>query len=64
MSECALPGCTNKARIRFCSNKHKDMYHNIKNPRGYYAYLNPQNDDNYDPDDHTHPFSSEALGQD
>lgn len=24
-------------RKRFCSNKCKDRYHNIHNPRGYYA---------------------------
>lgn len=65
MAKCALEGCNKKARIRFCSNKHKDRYHNIHNPRGYYAHLNP---DNMDDDEYyysiTHPYDSEALGQD
>lgn len=28
-----------KARIRFCSNKCKDRYHNLSNPRGYFKHL-------------------------
>ena len=35
MVKCLLPGCNKKARRKFCSNKHKDKYHNINNPRGY-----------------------------
>lgn len=26
---------------RFCCTKHKDRYHNIHNPRGKFAHLNP-----------------------
>ncbi len=64
MTKCALPGCNKKARIKFCSNAHKDRFHNINNPRGIYAHLHPSaNDPDYDYDD-THPYSSEGLGQD
>jgi len=38
--KCLLEGCNKKARRKFCSNKHKDRYHNTTNPRGYFAYLN------------------------
>jgi len=38
--KCKLEGCNKKARRKFCSNKHKDRYHNIHNPRGYYAKKN------------------------
>lgn len=41
---------------RFCCTKCKDRYHNINNPRGYYA---PSND----PEDDEHPFSGVATGQ-
>ena len=35
--KCDLCGCDlPKGRRRFCSNKHKDRYHNINNPRGYF----------------------------
>lgn len=65
MPECALEGCKKKARRKFCSNKHKDRYHNIHNPRGYYAHLNPDNMTDEEYYYHTtHPYSSEALGQD
>jgi len=63
--KCLLNGCNEPARIKFCSNKHKDRYHNLNNPRGKFAHLNPSSleymDDNslYD----EHPFSSEGLGQ-
>jgi len=63
MTKCALEGCNKKARIRFCSNKHKDRYHNIHNPRGKFAHLNPLNEE-YDPELDAHPFSGEGLGQD
>lgn len=69
MAKCALEGCNKKARRRFCSNKHKDRYHNIHNPRGKFAHLNGSgmnNDnefDNMDPYEDDHPFSSEGLGQ-
>ena len=26
-------------RIKFCSDKHKDKYHNLHNPRGFYKHL-------------------------
>jgi hypothetical protein len=35
--KCILEGCNKKARRKFCSNKHKDKYHNKHNPRGYQA---------------------------
>lgn len=38
--KCLLKDCNKKARRKFCSNKHKDKYHNTHNPRGYYAHLN------------------------
>lgn len=70
--KCQAPGCNKKARVKFCSNKCKDRFHNINNPRGMFAHLRDQPfhsaieddeladfDDHYDP----HPFSSEALGQ-
>ena len=64
---CALEGCNKPARRKFCCNKHKDRYHNLHNPRGKFAYLNP-NRWEYDPqriaEESEHPFSSEALGQD
>ena len=64
---CLLDGCNKSARKKFCSNKHKDRYHNVNNPRGYYAYVNPSSEE-YDPDrcyaEEVHPFSSEGLGQD
>jgi len=37
--KCLLEGCNKKARRKFCSNKHKDRYHNKTNPRGYFAHL-------------------------
>jgi hypothetical protein len=46
-------------RKKFCSNKCKDRYHNIHNPRGKFAHLK-----NIGHDDICHPYSSEALGQD
>lgn len=62
MAECLLEGCKKKARRKFCSNKHKDRYHNIHNPRGYYAHLNP-NSEEYEWDNDVHPFSDDALSQ-
>ena len=70
MANCALEGCGKKLKPpkrKFCCNRHKDRYHNINNPRGYYAHLNvnnmpPQEEiDLYH--DSVHPFSQEALGQ-
>jgi len=28
-----------RARIRFCSNKCKDRFHNVTNPRGHFKHL-------------------------
>jgi len=58
--QCEGPGCTKPARIRFCSNKCKDRYHNLHNPRGIFAHLKDDEYEHYD----DHPFSSEGLGQD
>jgi len=62
--ECALDGCQNKARRKFCSNKCKDRYHNLHNPRGKYSYLNPKSPE-YDHSgmmgDDVHPMSDEAF---
>jgi len=61
---CLLEGCNRPARRKFCCNKHKDRYHNLKNPRGKFAHLNL---DSMSDDDYyyatTQPLSSEALGQ-
>ena len=38
--KCLLEECNKKARRKFCSNSHKDKYHNRHNPRGYYKHLN------------------------
>lgn len=51
---CEFPGCTKSARIRFCSNDHKDRYHNLTNPRGYYSHLSDPSFDDAD----------DALGED
>lgn len=63
---CDYCGCKIKPpRKRFCSNKHKDKYHNETNPRGMYAHLNPddlQFSSGHNEDD-DHIFSSEGLGQ-
>ena len=45
MTKCALAGCNKEARRKFCSDKHKDQYHNLKNPRGYFDHLSGINDD-------------------
>ena len=53
-----------KGRRRFCSNKHKDRYHNEHNPRGIYAHL-ADSDINDDINEYGHPFASgdEGHGQ-
>jgi len=61
MSTCLLEGCNKKARRKFCSNKHKDKYHNRHNPRGRFAHLKEAS--LYE-EEYIHPFSSEGLGQD
>jgi len=33
-----------QARIRFCSNKCKDRYHNTRNPRGIFKHLSSKNE--------------------
>jgi len=60
--KCKLQGCNKKARRKFCSNKHKDKYHNLNNPRGIYAHL--QNDMVH-PVEYGHIFASgdEGHGQ-
>ena len=60
MKKCALEGCNKKARKKFCCNKHKDRFHNLHNPRGYFS---PRNDD-YKSFEDDHPLSMEAIGQD
>lgn len=65
--KCLLPGCNREARKKFCSNKHKDKYHNRVNPRGRYAHLAKQSesaDREIDPEDDMHPMDSYSLGQD
>lgn len=57
--KCALSGCNKNARRKFCSNKHKDKYHNLVNPRGIYSHLKTR-----DVEDDFHPFDPYALGQD
>lgn len=39
------------ARIRFCSNKCKDRYHNRRNPRGYFRHLSEISYCDYEEDD-------------
>ena len=48
-------------RKKFCSNKCKDRYHNLHNPRGKFAHLKDKKD--FDSHDEEHLCSSEALGQ-
>ena len=37
-------------RSKFCSDKHKDKYHNLHNPRGFYKHLkNTEEIDDFDP---------------
>jgi ribosomal protein S27AE len=48
---------------KFCKQKCRDRYHNDRNPRGFFSHLN-QNSPDYYADDDTHPFDSDALGQD
>jgi hypothetical protein len=69
--KCALDGCNNEARRKFCCNKHKDRFHNLRNPRGRFAHLKENKDRDQEFEgfqEHyysiTHPFSGEALGQD
>ena len=52
-------------RKKFCSNKCKDKFHNIHNPRGKFVHLKGiiLGTSHYDPDADCHPFSEEALGQ-
>lgn len=46
-------------RKKFCSNKCKDRYHNLNNPRGKFAHLKDKNKkESYE----EHHFSSEGLG--
>ena len=61
MDECLLEGCHNKARRKFCCNKHKDRYHNLNNPRGYFAHL-AESDDGPSNEEWGHPFESGYFG--
>lgn len=65
MTKCALPGCKKQARRKFCSNKHKDRFHNLNNPRGHYAHLADRaklsDADHYN--NTLHPQDPDALGQ-
>jgi hypothetical protein len=63
MKKCMLPGCDKPARQKFCSNKHKDKYHNLYNPRRR-AYFRSTQFHDYEYEESTHPFSGESLGQD
>jgi len=52
---------------KFCNQRCKDRYHNIRNPRGRFAHLAERiisdiHEQSAILDEH--PFSSEALGQD
>jgi len=47
---------------KFCKQKCKDKYHNVNNPRGYFAHLAGESNNLHDYED-AHIFSSEALGQ-
>lgn len=55
---------------KFCCKKHKDRYHNIRNPRGRYAHLHPdivkvdKHGYEIDPiEDSMHPQDPYSLGQ-
>jgi len=48
---------------KFCNKKCKDNFHNITNPRGYFAHLANGADVDYKFYEDDHIFSSEALGQ-
>lgn len=56
MKPCLADGCEKEARVKFCSNKCKDDYHNDKKS----AWKADRNE--YWEDDH--PFSGEGIGQD
>jgi len=51
-------------RRRFCSNKCKDRYHNLNNPRGKFAHLagEPLPDIDEDAENCGHIFSSGYYG--
>jgi hypothetical protein len=53
-------------RKKFCSNKHKDKWHNTTNPRGFGTRITRSREDayNHDPvEDDMHPHDSYSLGQ-
>ena len=51
MKNCIYCGTKIKPpKKRFCSNKHKDRYHNEHNPRGMFAHLHPDNIEDFDDD--------------
>lgn len=43
---------------KFLNQKHKDKFHNINNPRGYFEHLNPKSS-YYNPEMYRHPFDLE-----
>lgn len=45
---------------KFCNDRHRYKYHNMKNPRGIYAHLHP---DNISIEDEMHPLDPYSLGQ-
>jgi len=49
---------------KFCCNKHKDKYHNIHNPRGYYRDSKRYSIEPNDIEDTMHTQDPDALGQD
>lgn len=56
--KCKLPGCTKKARKKFCCNNHKDKFYNrYKRIDNRYT----KKDEYYDPHDDIHPFSDDAF---
>lgn len=69
MAKCLLPGCNNKARVKFCCNTHKDKYHNrVRREERQQRIADEMTqgvrdyEDLYEND--FHPFDSYSLGQD
>ena len=48
---------------KFCNTKHKDKYHNNKNPRGIYKHLHPNHIHTMSIEDEMHPGDPYSLGQ-
>jgi len=50
-------------RPKFCSNKHKDRYHNEHNPRGIYAHLKETKLNlEFDQIDDSHSCEEDCMG--